>query len=110
MAARRYGTIIRHLRDEPDDMDARAHMALLMARRGSDDAARKAIEAARDMAPRDGTTAFHAACVYALLGDPPAAIEALGLAQDRGYYIASELGTNSDLDILRGLPEFQELH
>jgi serine/threonine protein kinase/Tfp pilus assembly protein PilF len=100
----------KHLRDEPDDMDARAHMALLMARRGSDDAARKAIEAARDMAPRDGTTAFHAACVYALLGDPPAAIEALGLAQDRGYYIASELGTNSDLDILRGLPEFQELH
>ncbi len=98
-----------HLREEPDDMDARAHMALLLARRGSDAAALKAIEKARDLAPRDGTTAFHAACVLALLGDPPAAIEALQLAQDRGYYITSELGTNSDLDILRGLPEFQEL-
>jgi tetratricopeptide (TPR) repeat protein len=99
----------KHLRDEPDDMDARAHMALLLARRGSDDAAREAIDAARDLAPRDGTTAFHSACVYALLGDPPAAIEALKLAQDRGYYIASELRSNSDLDVLRGLPEFQEL-
>ena len=38
-----------------------------------------------------------------------AAIEALNLAQDRGYYIASELRSNSDLDVLRGLPEFQEL-
>ena len=99
----------KHLRDEPDDMDARAHMALLLARRGSDDAAREAIDAARDLAPRDGTTAFHSACVYALLGDPPAAIEALNLAQDRGYYIASEMRLNSDLDVLRGLPEFQEL-
>ncbi len=98
-----------HLRNEPDDMDARAHMALLLARRGSDDAALEAIEEARKLAPRDGGTAFHAACVFALLGDPPAAIEALTLAQDRGYYIASELQSNSDLDILRGLPEFQAL-
>ena len=99
----------RYLAKTPDDMDARVHMALLYARLGSADKARQAIEDARRRAPKDGYTAFHAACVYALLGDPLEAVACLKLSQARGYFIKSELTRNTDLDILHGLPEFQEL-
>ena len=57
----------------------------------------------------DGYTAFHSACVHAVLGDPQGAMERLALAQARGYFIKSELVRNTDLDILHGLPGFQEL-
>ena len=33
----------------------------------------------------------------------------LQLAQHRGYYVKSEVVRNTDLDVLRGLPEFQQL-
>jgi adenylate cyclase len=102
-AARRY------LATTPDDMDARVHLALLYARLGNEDKARTAIEDASKKAPKDGYTAFHAACVYALLGDPQNAVACLKLSQARGYFIKSELVRNTDLDILHGLPEFQEL-
>ena len=44
-----------------------------------------------------------------VLGEPTEAIASLRLAADRGYYVKSELVRNTDLDLLRGLPEFQEL-
>jgi Flp pilus assembly protein TadD/predicted Ser/Thr protein kinase len=99
----------KHLNEVPDDMDARLHMALLYARLGNEDGARRASEEARQLAPKDAYTAFHVACVYALLGDVVEAMKCLCLAQDRGYYVKSELVRNTDLDVLRGLPQFQEL-
>lgn len=99
----------RHLAEVPDDMDARLHMALLYARLGNETGARRAVEEARELAPKDAYTAFHAACVYALLGDVLEAMSCLQMAQDRGYYVKSELVRNTDLDVLRGLPEFEEL-
>ncbi|MFT6833584.1 MAG: hypothetical protein ACJAZN_003769, partial [Planctomycetota bacterium] len=37
------------------------------------------------------------------------AIELLTNARDRGYYMRGELTRNTDLDVLRSLPEFGEL-
>lgn len=93
-----------------DDLDARVHMAMLYARLGDEKKARKTIQVARELAPKDAYTSFHAGCVYALLGEPTEALACLKYAQDRGYYMKSELVRNTDLDILRGLPEFQELN
>ena len=98
-----------HLADVPDNMEARLHLALLLARMGSHDEARAEAARAREMAPRDGYTAFHAAGVYAIVGDLAESIEALKSAQSRGYFIESELGRNTDFDVLRGLPEFKAL-
>jgi hypothetical protein len=42
-------------------------------------------------------------------GDLPEAVEALAQAQARGYWIRSELISNTDLDVLRGLTDFQKL-
>jgi tetratricopeptide (TPR) repeat protein len=98
-----------HLQAVPDNMEARLHMAMLLARMGRTDDARAEAARARELAPKDGYTAFHAGCVYALTAELGEAIECLATAQSRGYFIQSELARNTDLDVLRGLPEFQAL-
>ena len=96
-----------HLSEVPDNMEARLHLALLLARMGSHEEARAEAYRARETAPRDGYTSFHGACVLAIVGDLAEAIELLKAAQSRGYFIESELMRNTDLDVLRGLPEFK---
>lgn len=99
----------KHLVRVPDDMDARIHMALLYARLGNENSARRVAEEARELAPKDAYTSFHVGCVLALLGDVVEAVACLVQAQDRGYFVKSELGRNTDLDVLRGIPDFQDL-
>ena len=99
----------RHLREVPRDQEARLHMALLLARIGLADEAKSEIQKAREIAPKDGYTSYHVATAYAILKEVEPAIIALKDAQDRGYYLRSEILRNSDLDLLRGRPEFIEL-
>jgi len=99
----------KHLAQVPDDQEARLHMALLQARIGAFDAAREAIRQARILHPKDGYTSFQAAVALSVAGDLPEAVEALAQAQARGYWIRSELISNTDLDVLRGLTDFQKL-
>lgn len=98
-----------HLATVPDNQEARLHLAMLLARMGLADEARAAVAAAREFAPKDGYTAFNSACVYAIVGDLPDAVDSLSAAQARGFFIQSELVRNTDLDVLRGLPDFQKL-
>jgi serine/threonine-protein kinase len=98
-----------HLAKVNDSQEARLHLAMLQGRIGLADEARAQAAKARELSPKDGYTAFHAACVYAIVGDLPEAVEALSQAQHRGFFIQSELVRNTDLDVLRGMPEFQEL-
>ncbi len=96
-----------YLPNAPDNQEARLHMAMLQARMGLADDARAQVAKARDVAPKDGYTSLNSACVHAILGDLPEAIDLLGKAQERGYYVQSELRRNADLDVLRGLKEYQ---
>jgi non-specific serine/threonine protein kinase len=99
------------LQQEPDDQEARLHLALLLVRLGQGkfaEARAQTLEAIKH-SPKDGYTAFHSACVLALIGDTDEALEQLTCARDRGYYIQSELRNNSDLDSLRGYDEFAGL-
>jgi len=98
-----------HLAKTPDSQEARLHMAMLLARMGLGDEARATAHKARELSAKDGYTAYHAACVLAILGDVAEALEALSAAQARGYHIHTEAQRNTDLDVLRGLPEFQSL-
>jgi len=99
----------KHLAEAPDDQEARIHLALLLVRMGSIDEARAEVARARELAPRDAYTWFHTGCVEALMKDADGALKALKEAQVRGYYLQSELLRNSDFDLLRGRPEFQQL-
>lgn len=98
-----------HLKEVPDNMEARTHMAMLLARMGLGEEAREQVDIARKFAPKDGYTSYHAACVYSLLGDVAEAVDALQQATTRGFFIKSELVQNTDLDVLRGMPDFQAL-
>ncbi len=100
------------LKEVPDDTDCRVRTATLYARLGRAREARAEIQVALEQAPRDGFTCFQAACVHALLADPDdldRAIELLGSARDRGYFLFGELSRNTDLDVLRSLPGFQAI-
>ncbi len=99
----------KYLKQVSDCQEARLHMALLLARMGARDEARSECNAALELAPRDGYTLFHVACVLSLLDEIEPALEALVESQHRGYYVHSELFSNSDLDPLRDQPRFREL-
>jgi serine/threonine protein kinase/Flp pilus assembly protein TadD len=98
-----------HIAEVPDNQEARLHMGMLLARAGRQEEAREAVAKARELSPKDGYTAFHAAIVLAILGDLTESLEALSTAATRGYFIQSELARNVDLDVLRALPDFQSL-
>lgn len=102
----------RQVKDAPDDLDGRLHMAMLYARLGRADEARAEVDLCLELAPRDGFTAYHAACVFCLLADPDDLERALDLlvnARDRGYFLRGELARNTDFDVLRSLPAFRAL-
>ena len=99
----------RHLRDVPDDQEARVHLALLLARMGLQDEALGTLKEARQKAPKDAYTCYHSASVFTILGNAEEALKLLKEASDRGFYLPSELLSNSDLDPLRGRPDFQAL-
>ena len=97
-----------YLKDVPDDLEARLHMGHLAARLGRRDLAETTVEQSLKLAPKDGYTHFHIATIRALCEDADGALNALRTAQDRGYYLRSELG-NTDLDLLRGNEAFESL-
>lgn len=102
----------KHLKRTPDDVDARLHTAMLYARLGRSDEALAEVDAALELAPRDGFTCYHAACVHCLMAGPDDLLRAIDLlrsARDRGYFMRGELTRNTDLDVLRSLPEFSAL-
>ena len=98
-----------HLREVPDNQEARLHMGLLEARQGASAKAAEIAARALEIAAKDGYTCFHVGMIFAILGDHTQAVENIRKARDRGFYVRSELINNPDLDPLRGLIEFQEL-
>ncbi len=93
----------------PDDQETRTHTALLFARLGRRLEARELLEEAREKFSKDGFTNFRVACILAALGDSEEAVTELSAARDRGYFVRGELLGSTDLDILRGLPGFDDL-
>lgn len=93
----------------PKDQEARTQTALLFARLGRGAQARELIDEAQKRYPKDGFTNFRIACIHAALGDPDEAVRNLIAARDRGYFVRGELLGSTDLEILRGLPGFDDL-
>jgi tetratricopeptide (TPR) repeat protein/predicted Ser/Thr protein kinase len=92
----------------PDDQDSRLHLAMLLARMGLRDEALAEVARAHEIGPKDAFTSFQIAQVHSVLGNPTEAIEALQIAQQRGYFIKTEQ-RNTEFDFLRGVPAFQKL-
>ncbi len=98
-----------HMAGMPDDLESLIHMGFLQARLGQTEDAKTTAEQALSLAPKDGYTHFHVGIIRSINGDTDGAITALSTAQDRGYYIKSEILGNTDLDNLRGIADFDSL-
>lgn len=73
---------------------------------------RTAIEAGRKLAnlrPDDPVSAYNLACVYALAGNKPEAMEWLSAADERGFADADLMQSDADLASLRELASFREV-
>jgi tetratricopeptide (TPR) repeat protein/tRNA A-37 threonylcarbamoyl transferase component Bud32 len=91
-----------------DDQHARLYLAQLKARLGLAEEAQKILEEALALGPKDGFTAFRAAVIQAILGNPTESMAQLKAAQSRGFFVKTEMRI-SEFDILRGLEDFQAL-
>ncbi len=98
----------RHLAGLPDDQEARLSLALLQGRMKLREEARRTAREARERSPKDAFTAYQAARVEALCGDPAAAIALLREARDRGFYLKSD-PRNPDFELLRRESEFLKI-
>jgi serine/threonine protein kinase/tetratricopeptide (TPR) repeat protein len=109
IADRGIATARKHLGKVPDDQEARLHMGRLLARMGLTEDALAVVREARERSPKDAYTCFHCACIHALVGEVEPAMALLEEASDRGFYLRHELRRNSDLELLRGRPGFEQL-
>ena len=64
---------------------------------------------ALELSPNDPMMIYNGACLYARLGEPQRAIEALAQAVAGGYKTFGWMEQDPDLASLRGLPEFQKI-
>jgi TolB-like protein/Flp pilus assembly protein TadD len=99
----------KHLALSPDDARALYLSASALAVLGEAERARERIRRAREAAPRDPALLYNIACVYILLRDHEAALQALEEAVDRGFAHKGWLEHDADLDALRDDPRFTAL-
>jgi serine/threonine protein kinase/Flp pilus assembly protein TadD len=94
----------------PEDVRARILLATNLARRGQDtDEAIRHLQTAVALRPGDPSTLYNAACTYGVLGKKTEALETVKKAFVSGYSNKGWAAKDSDLDCLRGDPEFRKL-
>ena len=83
-----------------NDLLAHAHLAILLARRGSIDASRQVVGEMLKKSPKSGTALVHGALALAVIGDSDEAYSALVDARTRGFDVRSWLSL-AEFDGLR---------
>jgi tetratricopeptide (TPR) repeat protein len=91
-----------------NDLLARAHLAILLGRRGSSEASREAVRGMLESFPKSGTALAHSALAFAVIGDAEAACSCLVAAKGRGFDLRPWLSL-ADFDGLRHLGDFRIL-
>jgi tetratricopeptide (TPR) repeat protein len=105
----------RALEANPDFLEARQYRALLMARLGQAEPARREVNRCLGRDPRSGATLYVAACVASQasksLADPRAAEQALDLLEKARLQGAdiTKAAADPDLEPLRAHPRFNQL-
>ncbi|HEX6572709.1 MAG TPA: TIR domain-containing protein [Steroidobacteraceae bacterium] len=98
-----------YLLQNPDDARARLIYANQLGRFGRRDEAMRESTKALVLSPGDPVMLYNAACLYASLGEPARAIDALKQAFEAGYTNIGWMRNDPDLVPLHGVPEFQEM-
>ena len=103
---RAYDTARKHLELTPDDPRALYMGAMALSALGETEKARDWNRRALAMDPDDPSVLYNIACAFALEGQGAEAISTLHKALDNGFGHWKWLENDSDLDSLRGNPEF----
>lgn len=99
----------RVLRRAPGFVDVLRCQGELLSRKGLHDQAVTIDRRLATLLPRDAIVHYNLACSLAQVGEIRAAVDALRQALRLGYRDVAYLETDSDLDNLRGDPEYQAL-
>jgi TolB-like protein/Flp pilus assembly protein TadD len=98
-----------HLLRNPDDARARIHYAVMLAEAGRTEEALHEGSQAQEGSPGDPVMLYNVTCLYARLGEPRRAIEALRQAIAAGYVNFPWIKQDPDMNSLRDDAEFQGL-
>lgn len=98
-----------YLEMHPDDWRAWNLGAIAYLRLGEENKAETWLQTSLLNAPRDSSVAYNAACFYALKGNSEKALQFLGACANVGSITREWIAQDSDLDSIRGLPEFSQL-
>lgn len=96
------------LESAPDDLSARAHLAILLARKGMRTESLEVANQTMDRFPKSGFAWAHRAIAHAINGDSDDAIAALITAQERDYAIRFVVGL-AEFDTMRNVSKFAQL-
>lgn len=99
----------RHIRLNPDDLDARVTLATVLAFSGDQE---KALRASDEIVEREalgGYSLYNLACIYVNCNNQERAIEILRRSLAKGFSNIDVFRSDPDLEPLRGTPEFEEL-
>ncbi len=98
-----------YLLQNPDDARARIILAVMLVEGGDREGALAEGTKALELSPNDPMMIYNCACLYARLGEPQRALEALNQAVAGGYKTFGWMEQDPDLASLRKLPEFQQI-
>lgn len=96
------------LRAAPDDLFARAHHAILLARKGMRAESMEIVNQLTERFPKSGSAWAHGAIAHAVNGELDQAGSALRTAQKRGYDIR-QVASLAEFDAMRGADAFVQL-
>jgi TolB-like protein/Flp pilus assembly protein TadD len=99
----------RHLRLNPDDENARVAFANVLRYAGRKNEALVQAEKLSEVESLDANALYNLACLYLELNSPAQGMEALRRSVKKGYREVELFRYDSDLNPLRGTPEFEAL-
>ncbi len=107
---RRMAALENHLQQVPEDARARILLGTDYAEIGRVDDAMKELNLAITLRANEASILYNAACLYALLGRKPEALDTLKKAWEAGFRDASHVRRDPDLAILHGEAEFEQMY
>jgi serine/threonine protein kinase/Tfp pilus assembly protein PilF len=100
----------KHLKPVPEDARARVLLAGGYAELGRTDDAMREASLALALRPNEATVLYNLACVFCLLRTKTEALDALRKAWQAGFRESDWARRDSDLSLLHGDPEFDQLY
>jgi TolB-like protein/Flp pilus assembly protein TadD len=98
-----------HLELHPDDARALYLGAADLASLGQREKSLEWVARALAIDPEDTGVLYNVGCAYAILGEPDRAMDCIEKAVENGFGHREWIEQDGDLDVLRGLPRFQQL-